>query len=225
MKILLVEDEPNVASFIKEGLEEHHFEVDVAADGMIGRNLALNNFYDLIILDIILPYVNGLELCKEIREKKNEIPVLILTALGSIEDKLEGFHLGADDYVVKPFEFKELLARINVITNRATKQSQKSSSLHIADLILNTDGKTVFRNNIKIELTAKEFALLEYFMINKGKVLNRSEIAENVWNINFDTGTNIIDVYVAYLRKKIDKNFSVKLIHTVFGMGFMLTEF
>jgi len=222
MKILVIEDEPKVASFIKRGLEECNYEVAVAHDGPSGKTMALNENYQLIILDINLPFLNGIEVCKQIRESK-QIPILMLTALGTLENKVSGLDAGADDYLLKPFEFQELLARIRALFRRA--QEPLSGTIYkIADLELDSFTKTVKRNGRIIDLTAKEFGLLEYFLKNKGKVLSRADIAENVWDLNFDTGTNIIDVYINYLRKKIDKNYSPKLIHTLIGMGYVLRE-
>jgi two-component system, OmpR family, copper resistance phosphate regulon response regulator CusR len=224
MKILLIEDEPKVSSFIKEGLEEECYEVEVAFDGQMGKRLALKNDYDFILLDIIIPYINGIELCKEIRKTKPEIPILMLTALGTIDDKMSGFDVGADDYLVKPFEFKELLARIRAIVNRTTDTKSLGNTLKVADLIMDLDEKTVYRCNIKIELTAREFNLLELFIRNKNRVLSRTEISEKVWDINFDTRTNIVDVYVNYLRNKVDRDFAFKLINTQIGFGYVLKE-
>jgi DNA-binding response OmpR family regulator len=224
MKILLVEDEAKLATYIKKGLEEKNNQVDVAYDGVMGKKLALVNNYDVIILDVILPQMNGTEVCKELREKNIKTPVLMLTALGTIDDKLIGFESGADDYLVKPFELRELIARINVLNKRRIDISSGGTILSIADLEMNLDEKTVKRGGKNIELTAKEFFLLEYFLRNKGKVISRADIAEKVWDINFDTGTNVIDVYVNFLRKKIDKDFAVKIIHTVIGMGYVLKE-
>lgn len=224
MKILLVEDEAKLATYIKKGLEEKSNLVDVAYDGVMGKKLALVNNYDVIILDVILPQMNGTEVCKELREKNIKTPVLMLTALGTIDDKLIGFESGAEDYLVKPFELRELIARINVLNKRRMDISTGGTILSIADLEMNLDEKSVKRAGKLIELTAKEFFLLEYFLRNKGKVISRADIAEKVWDINFDTGTNVIDVYVNFLRKKIDKDFPVKLIHTVIGMGYVLKE-
>lgn len=224
MNILLVEDEPKVASFISQGLTENNYEVDIAYDGAIGKNLALKNTYDLLIIDVIVPYINGIELVKQIRESNPAVPILMLTALGTTEDKLTGFNAGVDDYLVKPFEFKELLARIKALTRRGTGITQTSNKIKIADLELDMDKKCAVRDGEVIELTAKEFALLEYLMLNKGRVLSRAKIAEHVWDVDFDTGTNVVDVYINFLRKKIDKNFSNKLIHTHIGMGYILKE-
>lgn len=224
LKILIVEDEPKVAEFIKKGLEENSFEAEIANDGQMGKQLIFSCQYDLIILDINIPLINGYELCKEIRKQNQIIPVLMLTAFGNIESKLAGFNVGTDDYLVKPFEFKELLARIHALLKRSNNNMPSGSILSVADLKINLNTKTVTRSNFKIELTAKEFQLLEYLVRNKGKVVSRSEIAEKVWDITFDTGTNVIDVYVNFLRKKIDKNFSSKLIHTHIGMGYILND-
>lgn len=223
-KILIVEDEPKVAGFIKRGLDEQLFETEVAYDGMIGKKKAVSNNYDLIILDINLPLLNGFELCREIRAVNTKIPVLMLTAMGTTDDKITGFESGADDYLVKPFEFRELLARIKVLLKRARGTSLSGNIMKVADLEMNLDSKVVKRAGKKIDLTAKEFLLLEYLIRNKGRVLSRIDIAEKIWEITFDTGTNIIDVYVNFLRKKIDKDFSPKLIHTQIGMGYILKE-
>ena len=223
-QILIIEDEKRVASFIKKGLEEDGFQVEVAYDGLIGKKMALASKYDLIILDINLPQINGYEVCKEIRNHNTSIPIIMLTALGTMEDKLEGFDSGSDDYIVKPFEFKELLARVKVFLKRSGNDMQSSNILKMADMEMNLDAKTVSRSGKHIDLTAKEFQLLEYLMRHKNKVVSRAEIAEKVWEITFDTGTNIIDVYVNFLRNKVDKNFSPKLIHTNFGMGYIMKE-
>ncbi len=224
MNILVVEDEAKVADFLKKGLQENGHSVDLAYDGWMGEKLALRNNYDILILDVIIPSVNGLELCKRIREKDQNVPILMLTALGTTEDKVAGFDVGADDYLVKPFEFAELLARIRALSKRNTGIVQTSTVLKIADLELNLDKKTARRGNANIELTAKEFALLEFLMKNKGRVVSRAEIAEKVWDITFDTGTNVVDVYINILRKKLDKNFETKLIHTRIGLGYTLDD-
>lgn len=221
MKILLVEDEPKVASFIKKGLEEQTYIVDQAYDGLMGKKLALSNEYDIIILDVILPSISGIELCKEIRKINTSVPILLLTALGTTEDKVIGLDAGADDYLTKPFKFMELLARIRALTRRKSILTIPAI-LTIADLEMNTGSKIVKRNGKVINLTAREFFLLEFFLNNKERVLTRAEIAENIWEISFDTGTNIVDVYINYLRNKIDKGFSPKLIHTIIGMGYVL---
>lgn len=224
MKILLVEDEPKVVEFIKKGLEEQGYEIDVAYDGQTGERLSSKGDYDLIILDIILPLINGYELCKRIRKKGIHIPVLMLTALGTIDDKISGFDAGTDDYLVKPFEFAELLARIRALTKRTSGIIHTSSTITVADLELDLDKKSAKRGKKNIELTAKEFSLLELLMNNKGKVLSRSEIAEKVWDITFDRGTNVVDVYINILRKKIDRDYENKLIQTKIGLGYFIDE-
>jgi len=224
MKILIIEDEPKVVAFLKKGLEENGYDVEFAYDGQIGERLATKEYFDLILLDVIIPHINGLELCKRIREINQQIPILILTALGTTDDKVTGFDAGADDYLVKPFEFKELLARIKALTKRTSGIVQNSRMLKIDDLELDLDRKIAKRGEKTIELTAKEFSLLEYFMQNKGRVVTRSEISEKVWDISFDTGTNVVDVYVNILRKKIEKDFDKKLIHTRIGMGYIFGD-
>jgi two-component system, OmpR family, copper resistance phosphate regulon response regulator CusR len=222
MKILVVEDEPKVAAFIREGLEHLHHEVDVAYDGQMGEKLALKNPYQVIILDIIIPLINGIELCRRIKSVKPGTPILMLTALGTTDDKVTGFEAGADDYLVKPFEFRELVARINALSKRPQDAGSSSDLLKVADLELDRNKKVARRGDKTIELTAKEFSLLEYLMVNKGRVVSRPDIAEKVWEITFDTGTNVVDVYVNILRKKIDRDFETKLIHTRIGMGYIL---
>lgn len=224
MKILVVEDEPKVVAFLKTGLEEQGHEVSVAYDGYMGEKLANRDSFDIILLDNIIPNMNGFELCRKIREKNQQVAILMLTALGTTDDKVEGFDAGADDYLAKPFEFKELLARIKAITKRSQGIIQSSNKLKVADLELDIDKKQAKRGDKQIELTAKEFALLKYLMVNKGRVVTRGDISEQVWDINFDTGTNVVDVYVNILRKKIDKDFETKLIHTRIGMGYILEE-
>ena len=224
INILVVEDEKRVASFLKKGLEENNFSVQVAHNGMDGRHLFYNQKFDLIILDINLPLMNGHDLLKVVRTVNAKIPVLMLTALGSMDDKIQGFETGADDYLVKPFEFVELLLRIKALLHRTGTLQQIGKVLKIADLEMNLESKTVKRNNRNIELTAKEFSLLEMFMKNQDKVLSRADIAEHIWDISFDTGTNMIDVYINFLRKKIDRDFNPKLIHTKYGMGYILKE-
>ncbi|MDD2304702.1 MAG: response regulator transcription factor [Prolixibacteraceae bacterium] len=223
-KILVVEDEPKVASFVKRGLEENEFSCEIASDGLMGKRMFDSGDYDLIILDLNLPYKNGIELCKEIRNSDQKIPILMLTALGTTEDKLSGFDSGADDYLVKPFEFRELLARIRALLKRTSIAETGGNMLSLLDLNVNLNTYEVMRSGKKIDLTQKEFALLVYLLRNKGKVVSRMDIAENVWDINFDTGTNIIDVYVNFLRKKMDKDFSQKLIHTQTGVGYILKD-
>ncbi len=222
--ILIVEDHVKMADSISNGLEENGFKTEVAYDGFIGKRMADSKEYDLIILDINLPQINGYELCTMIRQKSPSVPVIMLTALGSTDDKLLGFDKGADDYIVKPFEFRELLARIKALLKRSLPENKNENILRVADLIIDLDAMSVKRGDKSIELTAKEFALLEYLVRNKGKVVSKADIAKKIWNINFDTGTNVIEVYVNFLRKKIDKDFPVKLIHTQIGMGYILKE-
>jgi two-component system copper resistance phosphate regulon response regulator CusR len=224
MKILIVEDEPKVVDFLKKGLEEQGYETEVAYDGQMGEKLALRNVYDIILIDVVLPYINGYDLCRRIREKNQQVPILMLTALGTTDDKITGFDAGADDYLVKPFEFLELLARIKSLTKRGSGIIHTSNLIKVADLELDLDRKIARRGNKAIELTAKEFTLLEFLMKNKGRVVSRVDIAEKVWDITFDTGTNVVDVYINILRKKIDKDFDKKLIHTRIGLGYTLDE-
>ena len=225
MRVLIIEDDLRVAELIKRGLEEQGFETTTAFDGLSGKKLALQNDYDLIITDVILPKIDGIDLCKEIRQRLPDIPIIMLTALGTTDDKVEGFDAGADDYLVKPFEIRELLVRIRALLKRNNKnQNQRGNLLTYADLEMNLHTKIVKRNNIEIDLTPKEFNLLQYMLQNPERVLSRTEIAEKVWDTHFDTGTNFIDVYINYLRNKIDRKFDPKLIHTKSGMGFILKE-
>jgi two-component system, OmpR family, copper resistance phosphate regulon response regulator CusR len=222
MNILLIEDEPDVAAFIKTGLEEQQFHVTVVCDGLEGSKIAVEQSFDLLILDVILPNYNGLKVCQHVRKYKKELPILMLTALGTLRDKVQGFENGADDYLTKPFHFEELLARIHALTRRRTIDSGKIYTA--ADLEVDCNKGTAFRDKKEIPLTTKEFTLLEILIANKNKILSRSEIAEEVWGINFDRGTNLIDVYINYLRAKIDKNHSKKLIQTVIGRGYVLKD-
>lgn len=222
--ILLVEDEKKLADTIQAGLSEHDYEVTIAYNGLDGKKMFQDNAYDLIILDINLPFVNGYELCKLIRETDERVPIILLTAMNFTDNKIEGFELGADDYITKPFEFRELVARIKALLRRSDLRvdAEEEKVLQIADLEMNLDNKEVKRSDKKIALTAKEFQLLEYLLRNKEKVVSRADIAKNVWEIDFDTQTNVIDVYVNFLRKKLDKDFEPKLIHTQVGMGYIL---
>mgnify|MGYP006432280033 CR=1 FL=1 len=220
MRILIVEDEKKVAAFIKKGLEEETYAVDTASDGEEGLHLGEQNPYDLIILDLMLPKINGLDILSRLRSKKIDTPILLLTAKDSVNDKVEGLNQGADDYLTKPFAFSELLARIRVLLRRG--KTETKTTLGIADLTLDLVSHKVNRGNEEIELTGKEYSLLEYFMRNQEKVLTRTMIAEHVWDYNFDTFTNVIDVYVNHLRKKIDKNFPAKLLHTLRGVGYVM---
>jgi len=223
MKILVVEDETNVAAFISKGLREQSYEVEIAYDGTTGKLLASRNFFNLIILDVIMPGINGLDLCQAIRSYDKKTPILMLTALGTTDDVVTGLNKGADDYITKPFKFKELLARVRALARRS-EVSEAAVTMSLADLELNLDTKTATRSGKEINLTAREFALLEYFIKNKGKVLSRMDLLENVWDFNMDLGSNVVDVYVNYLRNKIDKDFQPKLIQTVIGMGYSLKE-
>lgn len=221
MNILLVEDDLRVSELIKRGLDEQGFNTTQSYDGLTGKKLILTQEFNLLITDIILPEINGLDLCKEVRNLKPELPILMLTALGTTDDKIEGFDAGADDYLVKPFEMRELVARIKAILKRSLK-NKSEIILRFSDLEMNLKTKIVKRNNKELSLTLKEFKLLEFLLQNQGRVISRKEIAEKVWNTHFDTGTNFIDVYINYLRKKVDKEFDNKLIHTKSGMGFIL---
>ena len=221
-KILIVEDDVKVANFIKKGLFTQQFESEIASDGQAAKRLFAQNEFDLIILDINLPDTSGLEVCSHIRQKNTQVPILMLTALGSITDKLSGYEVGTDDYLVKPFDFMELLVRIKALLKRVAEPASEAEILHVADLQLNLNEKVARRAGQVIGLTAREFNLLEYLMRNRGRVVSKVDIAEKVWDINFDTGTNFIEVYINYLRNKIDKGYNVKLIHTVVGMGYVL---
>lgn len=224
INILIVEDEIRLAEILQKQFADSGYSADIAYDGYVGKRMAEQNNYDLVILDINLPLLNGYELCKEIRKTNSRIPIIMLTALGTSDNKLIGFDAGADDYVLKPFDFRELLARVNVFIKRSNISESETHKLSIADFEMNLDTKTATRGGKKIELTLKEFALMETFLKNKNKLLSRDYIIEKVWNIDFETGTNIIDVYVNYLRKKIDKDFEPKIIHTKFGFGFYCSE-
>jgi DNA-binding response OmpR family regulator len=223
VSLLIVEDEQRLADILKKQFKESGYAVDIAYDGYKGKQLAEANSYNLIVLDINLPLLNGRDLCREIRNNNGKIPIIMLTALGTPEDKLSGFDAGADDYVTKPFDFRELLARVNVFLRR-TDTLLNNDKLSIADLEIDLATKSVTRAGKKIDLTAKEFAFMENFVRYKDKLLTREFIIEQVWGIDFDPGTNVIDVYVNYLRKKIDRDFEPKLIHTKFGFGFYCSE-
>jgi len=220
MRILLVEDEQKVASFVKKGLEEEGYAVDLAVDGEAGLLMGLDDVHDLIILDINLPKKDGIALLRTLRRNKKTTPVLLLTIRAAIEDKVIGLDTGADDYLTKPFAFQELLARVRALLRR--RADAELPILKVADLTLDPASRLVTRGKKTIELTAKEFSLLAYFMRNQGRVLTRTMISEHVWDYNFDTETNVIDVYVNYLRKKIDTGHDPKLIHTVRGVGYVL---
>ncbi|HRE50906.1 MAG TPA: response regulator transcription factor [Flavitalea sp.] len=225
IRILLVEDEKKIADSLKKGLSEHNYHVEVAYDGLMGKKLFDSDRFDLIILDINLPLVNGYDLCKKIRSRNPSVPIVMLTALNAISDKIEGFDAGADDYIVKPFDFKEVLVRIKALLKRTNQNIPVGNILKVGDLVMNLDSKEVTRGGNDIFLTAKEFQLLEYLIRNRNRVVSRADIALNVWDIDFDTKTNVIDVYVNFLRKKLDNNFEKKIIHTQVGMGYILKEY
>ncbi len=222
MRILVVEDEKKVASFIKKGLEEEFFTVDVAYNGKEGLDLASSEEYDLIILDIMIPFIDGITLTKELRKRKIITPILLLTVKDSVSDKVEGLDAGADDYLTKPFAFEELTARVRALLRRGEKLI--SNILFAADLKLDLITHTVFRNNKEIILTPKEFSILEYLLRNKNKIVSRTKLIEHVYDYHFDTDTNVIDVYINKLRNKIDQGFDKKLIHTIRGVGYIIKE-
>lgn len=222
MRILLVEDEKKVASFIKKGLEEEFYSVDVAYDGKEGLRLSLIEEYDLIILDIMLPFKDGFTVLKELRNQKISIPVLFLTAKDTLSDKVQGLDSGADDYLPKPFAFEELLARVRALLRRTT--TEKNLVLKVLDLSLDIQTHSVTRNNIEIQLTPKEYSILEYLLRNKNRVISRTMLSEHVYDYHFDSDTNVIDVYINKLRNKVDKGFDVSIIHTIRGVGYMIKE-
>lgn len=224
MKVLLVEDEPKMVSSLKKGLEENLIEVDAALDGAAGGRLAESNDYSVIISDVMMPEMNGLDMVRQLRQNGNQTPVLFLTALGQTDEKVTGFEAGADDYLTKPFEFRELLVRVRALARRPTNYQQNSSTLRFADLEMNLEKKELLRSGQRIHLTPREFALMEYLMRNPERVISKAEISERVWNLSFDTGTNFVEVYFNFLRKKVDKGFSKKLIHTQFRIGYVLRE-
>lgn len=225
-KILVIEDEQRVAQLIKTGLCELGFDAAVAYDGDMGLRLFKSGGFSLVVSDVILPGMNGFELCREIRKLNPDVPVLMLTALGSTDDKLDGFDAGADDYMVKPFDFRELAARINILLKRRTVNGHTdvSSEVRYADLLIDKRTSKVSRGGTDIKLSPKEYKLLLYMAENADRIITRDEISEKVWDTHFDTGTNFIDVYINYLRKKVDRDFDVKLIHTRTGMGFIFTD-
>jgi DNA-binding response OmpR family regulator len=223
MKILLVEDDPKISSFVKIGLESNNCIVDIAYDSAIGEKLALSKKYDVIILDVVIPGISGFDLCKKIRNNNNLTPVIMLTSLDSVDDKLTGFDCGADDYLVKPFSFQELFARIKALIRR-NKETIVNPVLKVLDLEVDSISKKVKRNQKEISLTATEYKILELLLSNKGKVFDRMNIAEKIWGFSFNSGTNVIDVHINSLRNKIDKEFPQKLIHTKKGFGYVLSE-
>jgi len=224
--ILIVEDDRRIAQNIYRGLHAENFEAEIAYDGITGKNLALSKKFDLILLDVNLPGLKGYDVCQQIRVYKPSLPIIMLTAYGEVEDKVEGLNKGANDYIVKPFDFRELMARINAAlrVSELNNPETETQILRIADLELNIGTKEVVRAGKSIELTAKEFALLEYFLLHRGRVVSKMDLAEHVWHLNFDPGTNVVEVYINYLRKKIDKDFSTKLIHTRPGLGYIMKE-
>ena len=222
--IQIVEDEKKIADSLSQGLRENSFQTQVAYDDNLGLSLFKGGVFQLVILDINLPRLNGYDLCRMIRDINPAIPVIMLTAMSSVDNKIEGFDAGADDYILKPFDFRELLVRVRALLKRSHSTVSTGVSLRAGELIMNLDSKEVSREGQSILLTAKEFQLLEYFLRNKNRVLSRADIALNVWDIDFDSGTNVIDVYVNYLRKKIDKDFTSPLIHTQIGMGYILKD-
>lgn len=222
-KILVIEDEKKIADTLKMGLSENGFDVEVAYDGKIGYQLLTSRSFDLVILDINLPGMNGYDLCKAIRNRNMNMLVIMLTSMSALENKIEGYDAGADDYLVKPFEFRELLLKIRALLKRTPGQLMPVGSyLRAGDLEMNLDNKEVHRAGRKIKLTAKEFQLLEYLMRNKNRVISRADLAINVWDVDFNTNTNVIDVYISYVRNKVDKDFEEKLIQTHVGMGYIL---
>ncbi|WP_435356423.1 response regulator transcription factor [Emticicia sp. SJ17W-69] len=225
-RILIIEDDQRITENLTKGLQEKGFDTEVAYDGQIGLRLALSGRFDLILLDVNLPVMNGYEVCGKIREKDSQIPIIMLTALGETDDKITGFEKGADDYIVKPFEYRELIARVNVFLKRAYAENENNANLlRIADLEINLESKMASRQGKTIDLTPKEFSLLEYLIRNKGKVISKAEIAEKIWEgNNAENSLNVIEVYINFLRKKIDKDFEPKLIHTKTGMGYVLKD-
>jgi DNA-binding response OmpR family regulator len=222
MKVLIVEDEPGIASFLQKGLTEKGHEAMVAYDGEFALRIAMNYSFDVILLDLMIPKINGLDVCKKLRNELGYTnSIIMLTALGTSDDIVEGLNSGADDYLVKPVKFRELIARLNSIDRRKGK-APATDQLTLGDLIVDLGKMEVIRDGNQIKLTAREFNLLKYLMLNRNRVLSRMDILENVWEVNFDLGTNVIDVYINYLRKKIDKDYEVKLIHTVVGMGYVM---
>lgn len=222
MKLLIVEDEPNLLSILRKGFAENNNEVSVALDGITALEMIHNYSFDVVILDVMLPDINGIEICRRLRASKNFVPVLLLTALGTSENIVTGLNAGADDYLAKPFKFGELDARVNALNRRASQEIEKIDAITISDLEIDARAKTVKRAGESINLTAKEFKLLYYLTKNKGRIVSRDQILDNVWDINFDMNTNVVDVYITYLRKKIDKPFDTKLIHTMKGLGYVV---
>ena len=222
MKLLIVEDEPNLLNILRKGLTESNHEVSVSLDGKTALEMIANYTFDVVVLDVMLPDINGIEICRRVRADKNFVPILLLTALGTSENIVTGLNAGADDYLTKPFKFGELEARIQALHRRANQQPEKLETLEIGDLVINARAKTIERQGTAIILTAKEFKLLFYLVKNKDMIVSREQILDNVWDINFDMNTNVVDVYINYLRKKVDKPFAQKLIHTIKGLGYII---
>jgi two-component system, OmpR family, copper resistance phosphate regulon response regulator CusR len=222
IKILLIEDEVKAVVSLMKGLQDYQISVDYALDGASGFEMATHNKYEVIVSDIVMPQLSGLELVKKLRNIGITTPIMLLTAMGTTEDKIDGFDKGADDYLVKPYEFRELVARIHALARRGKELPTPTQLLSFDDIEINLDTKIFTRNGKIIDLTPKELALMEYFIRNQGRVVSKTEIAEKVWDIDFKTNTNVIEVYVNYIRTKMDKPFDKKLIHTVFGMGYIL---
>ncbi|MBI4970797.1 MAG: response regulator transcription factor [Candidatus Omnitrophica bacterium] len=223
MRILLVEDEEKIAAFIERGLKAEGFAVDIALDGEAGLKHAFMNEYDLIILDVNLPKMSGYEVCKAIREENSRVPILFLTGLGCVEEKVKGLTLGGDDYLTKPFHFDELIARIRAKI-RSQEEQKKATQIKIADLLIEVDKHEVFRSGKRVDLSPQEFSLLYFLAMRKNQVVSRTRIMEHVWQKSFDTGTNVVDVHINHLRSKIDKGFEHPMIHTIRGLGYMLKE-
>ncbi|MDR6809608.1 two-component system copper resistance phosphate regulon response regulator CusR [Dyadobacter sp. BE34] len=223
MQVLLVEDDPKLAAFVQKGFFSENINLEIAYDGYIGKRILEQHKFDVVILDVNLPGLNGFQLCGFVKASWPETPVMMLTALGMLQDKISGFQAGADDYLSKPFDFQELLMRTKALARRAGAYSQ-AKILQISDLVMELDGQIVKRGNRIIDLSKREFDLLEYLLLNKRKIVSRVDILEKVWGLHFDTSTNVIDVYINYLRRKIDKDFEQKLIHTVVGRGYTIRE-
>jgi len=221
MNVLVVEDDVELTQFIQKGLVSEGIAVSIAFDGIIGRTMVNENRFDVVVLDVNLPGVNGFDLCRFIKQNWPAVPVIMLTALGSLDNKVLGFEAGADDYLAKPFAFKELLFRLKALARRHPSRAPRPKRLELLDLAIETDSHKVWRAGERIELTAREYALLEYLLLNQGRVVNRIDILENVWDVHFNSNTNVVDVYINYLRRKVDRT-EPKLLHTVFGVGYML---
>lgn len=223
MRVLLVEDEEKLAAFLEKGLKSEGFAVDIAPDGETGLKYAFMNEYDIILLDVNLPKMSGYEICKSIREENSRVPILFLTGMGAVEEKVKGLGLGGDDYITKPFHFDELMARVQAMIRRQEEQ-KKSTQIKVADLIIEVDKHEVFRHGKRIDLSPQEFQLLYFLAMRKNQVVSRTRILEHVWQKSFDTGTNVVDVHINHLRSKIDKGFEHPMIHTIRGMGYMIKE-